>query len=435
MTLDHAKDMKTSKLAQCFDVEIDPVTLDKIVDGLLAVSALSGAEIRLLLQKNEAFATLACLRNAAKVKSNAGKLLPCEDEAFAKKAILTGRMQQAPYGSRRGSELVHHLAAPIFNAGRCIAVAVADAPLLTRRIQDPTHSIKRQISGLMKVLFGEHIDPQFGIDLISKSAHVERFEKTETINIDTLIASVGWRLCRSKRNNSSMIWIETKKTPIIACVKPEYQEQRELSGYALVRSELHHRVKNNLQTIVSLLRMQARRSESDNARVALNDAAARVLSLADVHDLLSHTHVEQIELRKLAGRILDHVTERYYSNRQTMVETAVIGHEVWLNSTNASAIAPALNELFDNCFKHAFRNSQHGSISVNIIEKNEWIVLNVIDDGCGMDLSVEDVPDQDTSLGLFIVRNLVETNLQGEIDFKSQPGEGTAVRIRIPREH
>ena len=82
--------MKTSKLAQCFDVEIDPVTLDKIVDGLLAVSALSGAEIRLLLQKNEAFATLACLRNAAKVKSNAGKLLPCEDEAFAKKAILTG---------------------------------------------------------------------------------------------------------------------------------------------------------------------------------------------------------------------------------------------------------------------------------------------------------------------------------------------------------
>ena len=435
MTLDHAKEMKTSRLAQRFDLEIDPITLDKIVDGLLAVSALSSAEIRLLLKKNGDFATLACVRNGTKARSNAGKLLPCEDEAFAKKAILTGRMQQAPYGSRRGSELVHHLAAPIFNAGGCIGVTVADAPLLARRIENPDRLIKRQIAELMKILFGEHIDPQFGIDLISKSAHVERFEKTETINIDTLVTGVGWQLCRSNQNNSSMIWIETKKLPIIACVKPEHQEQRELSGYALVRSELHHRVKNNLQTIVSLLRMQARRSESDNAKVALNDAAARVLSLTDVHDLLSHTHVEQIELRKLAGRILDHATERHYSNRQTIIETAVIGHEVWLNSTNASAIAPALNELFDNCFKHAFRNSQHGTITVNIIEKNEWILLNVIDDGCGMDLSAEDVPDEETSLGLFIVRNLIETNLKGEIDFESQPGAGTAVRIRIPREH
>ncbi len=209
-----------------------------------------------------------------------------------------------------------------------------------------------------------------------------------------------------------------------------------LSKEAAVR-EVHHRVKNNLQTISSLLRLQARRSDVDETRIALLEAERRVRSIAVVHEVLSREPGEEVIFDEIVGSIVTLVEDTVLALHP--VEIVVNGLLGTLPTDLATPLAVALAELLTNAVEHAFSefggaNNEHvGIVTLNLYQRDGNAVAEIRDNGrgLGVDFSLE-VP---TSLGLSIVRDLIRVQLHGTIEMStvdSAEGGGTFVRVVVP---
>lgn len=207
------------------------------------------------------------------------------------------------------------------------------------------------------------------------------------------------------------------------------KKEKELLVKSAVIQEIHHRVKNNLQTIASLLRLQARRSSSPEVRAALRESVNRILSISLVHEFLSQQDEEFINVAEVARNIFDLVI-------QSMMEPGFdIQKEfeaelVILPSEKASSLALAVNELVQNAIEHGFTGRQSGMIGLRLsVASDAQYRLEIYDDGIGLP------PDFDSaktkSLGLQIVKTLVETDLGGSFELFGE--NGTHAVILIPR--
>jgi len=209
-----------------------------------------------------------------------------------------------------------------------------------------------------------------------------------------------------------------------------------LNKEAAVR-EVHHRVKNNLQTISSLLRLQARRSDELETRTALLEAERRVRSIAVVHEVLSREPGEEVVFDDIVRSLVLLVEDTVLAIHP--VEIVVNGELGTLSTDLATPLAVALAELLTNAVEHAFTdfggpNDEHvGVVTLNLHQEDGDAVAEIRDNGRGLgdDFSLE-VP---TSLGLSIVRDLIRAQLHGSIEMKSVPyaeGGGTYVRVVVP---
>jgi two-component sensor histidine kinase len=209
-----------------------------------------------------------------------------------------------------------------------------------------------------------------------------------------------------------------------------------LNKEAAVR-EVHHRVKNNLQTISSLLRLQARRSEEPETRTALHEAERRVRSIAVVHEVLSREPGEEVVFDEIVGSLVLLVEDTVWGLHP--VEIVVNGELGVLSTDLATPLAVAIAELLTNAVEHAFTEFKEddldhvGVVTLNLYKENDLAIAEIRDNGRGLgeDFSL-DVP---TSLGLSIVRDLIRVQLYGEIEMKSIPaaeGGGTFVRVAVP---
>lgn len=201
--------------------------------------------------------------------------------------------------------------------------------------------------------------------------------------------------------------------------------------------EVHHRVKNNLQTISSLLRLQARRSEELETRTALLEAERRVRSIAVVHEVLSREPGEEVVFDEIVGSLVLLVEDTVLALHP--VEIVVNGELGTLSTDVATPLAVALAELLTNAVEHAFTDfddsshEQVGVVTLNLYQQGGVAVAEIRDNGRGLgdDFSL-DVP---TSLGLSIVRDLIRAQLHGTIEMHSIPlshGGGTFVRVTVP---
>ncbi len=201
-----------------------------------------------------------------------------------------------------------------------------------------------------------------------------------------------------------------------------------LSKDATIR-EVHHRVKNNLQTISSLLRLQARRLESDEAREALEEAERRIRAIARVHEILSRETVEQVPFDEIVDDLV-RVSEESASAMELPVRFAVEGDAGAIPAQVATPLAVVLQELLQNAVEHAFTDGTTDDPEVIVNLENDAGVLDVAvcDNGQGLPegFSVEETQ----SLGLSIVRRLVTTQLGGWISMESD--SGTVVHLRVP---
>jgi two-component sensor histidine kinase len=211
-----------------------------------------------------------------------------------------------------------------------------------------------------------------------------------------------------------------------------------LNKEAAVR-EVHHRVKNNLQTISSLLRLQARRSDELETRIALQEAERRVRSIAVVHEVLSREPGEEVVFDEIVRSLVMLVEDTVLALHP--VEIVVNGELGTLSTDVATPLAVALAELLTNAVEHAFvdfggsENDHVGVVTLNLYKEGTNAVAEIRDNGRGLrsDFSLE-VP---TSLGLSIVRDLVRAQLHGSIEMKTVPyaeGGGTFVRVVVPDE-
>jgi len=211
-----------------------------------------------------------------------------------------------------------------------------------------------------------------------------------------------------------------------------------LNKEAAVR-EVHHRVKNNLQTISSLLHLQARRSDEVETRTALLEAERRVRSIAVVHEVLSREPGEEVVFDEIVRSLVLLVEDTVLALHP--VEIVVNGELGTLSSDLATPLAVALAELLTNAVEHAFTdfggvdNDHVGVVTLNLYQEDGNAIAEIRDNGRGLgeDFSL-DVP---TSLGLSIVRDLIRAQLRGTIEMNSVPlaqGGGTLVRVVVPTE-
>ena len=210
-----------------------------------------------------------------------------------------------------------------------------------------------------------------------------------------------------------------------------------LSKDATIR-EIHHRVKNNLQTISSLLRLQARRIGVPEAKLALEESVRRIRSIALVHETLSREAGDDVAFIEIV-RPLVSMVEEGMSSPDRPVSFKVEGEAGFLPATVATPLSVVLNELLQNAIDHAFPpdldlQASPGSVIVRLDNDGERLRATVIDDGVG--LSEGFAVDSATGLGLSIVRTLVTTELAGTIDLHRglEDGNrpGTVVEIDVP---
>jgi two-component sensor histidine kinase/PAS domain-containing protein len=186
------------------------------------------------------------------------------------------------------------------------------------------------------------------------------------------------------------------------------QEQALLSKDATIR-EIHHRVKNNLQTVGALLRLQARRLPPGSARTALSDAMTRVTTIALVHESLAHSPGEQVDFDEISRQILTMARDAAAANNRPIPRIDLSGSAGILPSELATPLAMVLSELLLNAMEH----SGADRIWLDYRRMDTSVGLAVLDDGVGFD------PGQVQGLGLDIVRTLVVDQLQGELEITS----------------
>lgn len=200
--------------------------------------------------------------------------------------------------------------------------------------------------------------------------------------------------------------------------------ERELVSKEATIREIHHRVKNNLQTVAALLRLQSRRTDQPEARIALEEAVQRVGSIALVHETLSQSFDETVPFDDIADRLLRTVLE--VSDSGLPVSTERIGSFGTLPGDVAMPLAMVLTELIQNAAEHAFGDDP-GNLTLTVNRIRNVMRIRLRDDGIG----VGDEFDPGHSLGLSIVTSLVESELGGTLRFGSADGLTVDIRLTI----
>lgn len=201
-----------------------------------------------------------------------------------------------------------------------------------------------------------------------------------------------------------------------------------LSKDATIR-EIHHRVKNNLQTVAALLRLQSRRMNNAEAREALMDSVRRVSSIALVHDALSLSVDEEVNLDEVIDRILPMMND--LASVTTPVRVRREGDLGVLDADRAHALIMVITELVQNAIEHAFDTSTPaGSVTIRADRSARWLDVVIHDDGKGLPegFSLE----KSDRLGLQIVRTQVSSVLDGSMEMSAAPGGGTDVVLQVP---
>jgi two-component sensor histidine kinase/PAS domain-containing protein len=223
---------------------------------------------------------------------------------------------------------------------------------------------------------------------------------------------------------SRIIVVITERTEL-------HQKEEELMVKTSVIKEIHHRVKNNLQTIASLLRMQMRRVESKEARDVLQESLHRILSISLVHEILSHHDEENIDIADVAQKLLTLLIHSMVSN-ESRIKAEFDGQALPLPSEAATSLALVINELITNAIEHGFEGISEGTLQVRIRNDGAWGTIIVADTGTGMDPNhIEDSKGR-KHLGLQIVTTLVEKDLKGSLEFSQGVPSGTIVTIKFP---
>ena len=190
-------------------------------------------------------------------------------------------------------------------------------------------------------------------------------------------------------------------------------------GRAVMRGvlaqEIHHRVKNNLQSVASLLRLQAR-AEHVDPRKSLQDSVNRILAIAAVHEVLTEHREDDVDLGELVDRLRAMLVQGLVAGKHVTAELEPVS----LAGQRATALALVFTELFQNALEHG---GDH--VSVELAQEDGDVILTIADDGAGIE------GDGDRSgTGLSIVRALVHDELRGAFDLES--GQGTRARVVFP---
>ncbi len=197
---------------------------------------------------------------------------------------------------------------------------------------------------------------------------------------------------------------------------------------AMVR-EMHHRVKNNLQMIAMLLRLQMRDGREVSGREVLTATINRILSIAAVHEILAAEGLHQVAIRAMLDRVVHTVT-------QTMappgfaLDVRIDGDDPALPTQQATSLALVVNELLQNAMEHAFPGRSSGKVVITLAVGRDALRVEVRDDGVGLPEGFS--PERSADLGLQIVHTLVQDDLKGRLTMTNAGGVRAVITMPRP---
>lgn len=206
--------------------------------------------------------------------------------------------------------------------------------------------------------------------------------------------------------------------------------EREMRVKEATIREVHHRVKNNLQTIESLLRIQMRRTESEEVRAAFTEAVTRIGAMAVVHDMLSYADDEMLDIATLAEATCEQIRYGLVGSAPG-IQVCIEGIAGRLDARGATSLSLALAEAVHNAIEHGLAGRDQGEVSVRFTRDADMLTVVVEDDGCGLPegFSIEATG----SMGLLLMRTMVEDDLLGVLTFgRASSGQGALFRMEIP---
>jgi len=235
-------------------------------------------------------------------------------------------------------------------------------------------------------------------------------------------------------HDRAMRWIDDRYVRIQIAVDVTDMKKAEQAIRASLREketllqEIHHRVKNNMAVIGSLLKLQSNNTDDPVIKNALRDSQNRIYAMAAVHEsLYGSDSLASVSIKPYLAKI-SNVLFQAYSVTSNRIRLKIESDEIELNADKASPLGLVLNELITNSLKYAFPDDRKGEISVMLKKQEQALEITVADDGVGM----PEILDwkQTSSLGIQLVCTLIEDQLDGTIDLKKGPG--TTFVINLP---
>lgn len=246
----------------------------------------------------------------------------------------------------------------------------------------------------------------------------QRVMQTALISLSVLILVIALLIYNQYRINKRNNAILEEKNSII---------QKSLNEKELLLKEIHHRVKNNLQFISSLLNLQARHVHDPQALSVLIDSKNRVYAMALVHQkLYQEDNLTGVQMQDFLNTLIDGLVHSYKIDRSKIVVTTEIS-PIYLDIDIASPLGLIVNELITNAFKYAFSNQDSGNINIVLKEEDEYLKLKVSDNGKGFPPTVK--TGDTRQFGLKLIQSLVE-KLNAEINYINEKGAIVEIKIK-----
>ena len=212
----------------------------------------------------------------------------------------------------------------------------------------------------------------------------------------------------------------------ISDVTARKNQEKALVLKSVAFKEMHHRVKNNLQTIAALLRLQKNHAVEEGTKQALTDTISRILAIASTHQLMLETEIEEISLNEIISNVIESAVSCFKSDA-LQLDVDYFGGDFDVKYEKANAVALVINELIQNSVKHGFAGRKNGKISIMTFKgPGSQTQLIYKDDGRGFD--VEAAKAKGMGMGFSIIEMMVEEKLKGHL-LLSSGSSGTRVEI------
>jgi two-component sensor histidine kinase len=202
-------------------------------------------------------------------------------------------------------------------------------------------------------------------------------------------------------------------------IKSNEEVTRSLHEKEVLLAEVHHRVKNNLAVVSGLLQMQIFSTDHSEVHAILQDSQNRIKSMALIHEkLYQNSTFANVDFADYVRELVSEIGHSYPNQAQS-VQVQLDLEPIRLELTVAIPCGLLLNELLSNAYKHAFKGRETGRIDIGLRRQNEHFLLEVKDDGQGMDPSLD--IRKTTSMGMKLIQTMVK-QLHGQMEFRNEKG-------------
>ncbi|SNT36728.1 Two-component sensor histidine kinase, contains HisKA and HATPase domains [Ekhidna lutea] len=288
---------------------------------------------------------------------------------------------------------------------------------------------KRSLTHLKKAI--KQKEQLWDNEVLTKTTELEQlYEKDKReaeiaqLNAETQLQAVSLSKKDQQRNGLIIFAVLLSVVAGLAIVMFR-QKKKSLQEKEVLIQEIHHRVKNNLQVISSLLKLQAGNLEDEAAQKAVKEGESRVKAMALIHQrLYGTTDLKGVDAQDYFENLLSELFYSFGVNEE-LVDYQVNSSGIKLDIDTVIPLGLIVNELITNTLKYAFDQSKEGKITISLEEHNNQLVVSVADNGKGMDKSKLETSD---SFGWKMIRSL-SRKLEAEIDILS--GAGTHVQLKL----